>query len=59
MLDVCFSLFFKGYGQVYCQRIVRWIKENEFEKTILLSSCLASERLDSQIQRLLKLLIFT
>ncbi|CAB4022204.1 proteasome assembly chaperone 2-like, partial [Paramuricea clavata] len=40
----------KGCRQIFCDRIVRWIKECRIKQTVLLTSCIASERLDSQIQ---------
>ena len=40
----------KGCRQVFCDHVVRWIKECRIKQTVLLTSCVASERLDSQIQ---------
>ncbi|XP_028392303.1 proteasome assembly chaperone 2-like [Dendronephthya gigantea] len=40
----------KGCRQIFCDHIVEWIKKCCLKQTILLTSCIASQRVDSQIQ---------
>ncbi|XP_046842744.1 proteasome assembly chaperone 2-like isoform X2 [Xenia sp. Carnegie-2017] len=40
----------KGCRQIFCDNIAKWVKKSEMKQTVLLTSSIASERSDSQIQ---------